>query len=57
MPQLNSTSERLQLLRIYAERLEDIMSTHRPDIDAAAKRLEQARAEAKQLKEMSASLS
>jgi hypothetical protein len=52
-----SVTEQVAILRYYAEQLEAIMSVHRPEIDALAERLEKARAEAKQLKEMSLTLS
>ena len=52
-----TVTEQVAILRYYAEQLEAIMSAHRPELDALTERLEKARAEAKQLKEMSLTLS
>ena len=55
--QITNAAERVALIRSYAESIEAIMSAYRPEIDAAARRLELARAEARQIKETSLALS
>ena len=57
MHQPINVNNRLELLRVYAAHLEALISTHRPHVDEAAKRLEKARIEVQQLKELNLKLS